>query len=65
MAPMVRDDEIERIAVQAVIAPIRELDAFNEQLEAAYQGAQTFKPNKADWLDGRWAGLSKNECGIN
>lgn len=33
------------------------LDAFNEQLEAAYQGAQTFKPNKADWLEGHWTGI--------
>ena len=33
------------------------LDAFNEQLEAAYQGAQTFKPNKADWLEGHWSSI--------
>jgi 2-oxoglutarate dehydrogenase E1 component len=33
------------------------LDAFNAQLEDAYQAAQTFKPNKADWLEGHWAGL--------
>ncbi len=33
------------------------LDAFNQQLEEAYQAAQTFKPNKADWLEGHWAGL--------
>ncbi|EHL97988.1 oxoglutarate dehydrogenase (succinyl-transferring), E1 component [Acetobacteraceae bacterium AT-5844] len=33
------------------------LDAFNAQLEEAYQAAQTFKPNKADWLEGHWAGL--------
>ena len=33
------------------------LDAFNEELEAAYQGAQTFKPNKADWLEGHWTGI--------
>jgi 2-oxoglutarate dehydrogenase E1 component len=33
------------------------LDAFNAQLEDAYQAAQTFKPNKADWLEGHWSGL--------
>ncbi|MCG7359982.1 2-oxoglutarate dehydrogenase E1 component [Roseomonas sp. ACRSG] len=33
------------------------LDAFNAQLEEAYQAAQTFKPNKADWLEGHWSGL--------
>ncbi|MDJ0386569.1 2-oxoglutarate dehydrogenase E1 component [Roseomonas sp. E05] len=33
------------------------LDAFNARLEEAYQAAQTFKPNKADWLEGHWAGM--------
>ncbi|RKK02377.1 2-oxoglutarate dehydrogenase E1 component [Pseudoroseomonas wenyumeiae] len=33
------------------------LEAFNAQLEDAYQAAQTFKPNKADWLEGHWSGL--------
>ena len=26
-------------------------------LEREFEAAQTFKPNKADWLDGRWAGM--------
>jgi len=26
-------------------------------LEAEYEAGQTYKPNKADWLDGRWSGL--------
>jgi len=33
------------------------LDAFNAELEAAFQAAQSFKPNKADWLEGHWSGL--------
>ena len=33
------------------------LDAFYAQMEDAYAAAQTFKPNKADWLEGHWAGL--------
>jgi 2-oxoglutarate dehydrogenase E1 component len=33
------------------------LDAFNAELEAAFQAAQGFKPNKADWLEGHWTGL--------
>ncbi|MFC3123902.1 2-oxoglutarate dehydrogenase E1 component [Pseudoroseomonas globiformis] len=33
------------------------LEAFYAQLEDAYQAAQTFKPNKADWLEGHWSGL--------
>jgi 2-oxoglutarate dehydrogenase E1 component len=33
------------------------LDAVNARLEQAFQAAQTFKPNKADWLEGHWSGL--------
>ena len=33
-------------------------DGFTATLEDAYQAAQGFKPNKADWLEGHWAGLS-------
>jgi 2-oxoglutarate dehydrogenase E1 component len=36
-------------------------DAFTATLEAAYQGAQAFKPNKAEWLEGHWSGLSHPE----
>ena len=31
--------------------------AFRAKLEAEFETAQGYKPNKADWLDGRWAGL--------
>ena len=34
-----------------------DLDAFNATLEDAFEAAQTFKPNKADWLEGHWSGL--------
>ena len=30
---------------------------WRERLEAEFEAGQAFKPNKADWLDGRWAGL--------
>jgi 2-oxoglutarate dehydrogenase E1 component len=33
------------------------LDGFYAQLEEAFQASQTFKPNKADWLEGHWAGM--------
>jgi 2-oxoglutarate dehydrogenase E1 component len=50
----------ERLAASGAV-PAEEgkamLDAFNAQLEDAYQAAQTFKPNKADWLEGHWSGL--------
>ena len=40
------------------------LDEVNEGLEAAYQAAQTYKPNKADWLEGHWSGLHMPKLGI-
>lgn len=30
---------------------------FQAKLEVAYQAANAYKPNKADWLEGRWKGL--------
>jgi 2-oxoglutarate dehydrogenase E1 component len=30
---------------------------FQAKLDAAFEVAQSFKPNKADWLEGAWAGL--------
>ncbi|MCX7374848.1 MAG: 2-oxoglutarate dehydrogenase E1 component [Alphaproteobacteria bacterium] len=32
-------------------------DEFYAKLEADFQAAQDFKPNKADWLEGHWSGL--------
>jgi 2-oxoglutarate dehydrogenase E1 component len=32
-------------------------DAFFAKMDEAFQASQTFKPNKADWLEGHWAGL--------
>ncbi|WP_114393364.1 2-oxoglutarate dehydrogenase E1 component [Oleisolibacter albus] len=31
--------------------------AFKEKLSADFDAVKSFKPNKADWLEGRWAGL--------
>ncbi|HEX5599385.1 MAG TPA: 2-oxoglutarate dehydrogenase E1 component, partial [Hyphomicrobiaceae bacterium] len=36
---------------------------FRAKLEEEYKAAETYRPNKADWLDGRWAGLEPNEKG--
>src|SRR3546814_220929 len=30
---------------------------WNERLEQDFQAARTYKPNKADWLEGAWSGL--------
>jgi 2-oxoglutarate dehydrogenase E1 component len=37
-------------------------DGFNQTLEDAYKGAQSFKVNKADWLEGHWSGLQQPQC---
>jgi 2-oxoglutarate dehydrogenase E1 component len=34
-------------------------DAFHARLEADFETADTYRPNKADWLDGRWASLAR------
>ena len=31
--------------------------AWRAKLDEEFETAQSYKPNKADWLDGRWAGL--------
>jgi 2-oxoglutarate dehydrogenase E1 component len=33
-------------------------ERFNAALEEAFEAGKTFKPNKADWLEGRWTGLA-------
>ena len=30
---------------------------WRAKLDAEYEAAQSYKPNKADWLDGRWSGF--------
>jgi 2-oxoglutarate dehydrogenase E1 component len=32
---------------------------WREHLEIEFQAGDSYKPNKADWLDGKWSGLSK------
>ena len=34
-------------------------DDYAKELEAAYDGAKDYKVNKADWLEGHWAGLKQ------
>lgn len=35
---------------------------WRKHLDAEYEAGQTYLPNKADWLDGRWAGLRPGEA---
>ncbi len=34
-------------------------DRFQAQLEDAYKAAQSYRPNKADWLEGTWSGMKQ------
>ncbi|WP_342640405.1 2-oxoglutarate dehydrogenase E1 component [Rhodoligotrophos ferricapiens] len=33
--------------------------AYRRKLDEEFESSDTYKPNKADWLDGRWAGLTQ------
>ncbi len=35
------------------------LQNFQESLQADFEAAENYRPNKADWLDGRWSGLGR------
>ena len=51
----------ERLAADAIVPAAESQkmwDGVMSVLEDAYQGAQSFKPNKADWLEGHWAGFA-------
>jgi len=37
--------------------------AFQARLNEEYEAGKTFRPNKADWLDGRWSGLAGDAAG--
>ena len=35
------------------------VDEFHSMLETEFSAAGTYKPNKADWLEGQWSGLNQ------
>ncbi|GAC1344387.1 MAG: 2-oxoglutarate dehydrogenase E1 component [Acetobacteraceae bacterium] len=37
----------------------RTYDDFQATLEDAYKAAQSYRPNKADWLEGHWSGMKQ------
>jgi 2-oxoglutarate dehydrogenase E1 component len=49
----------EGVASEAEIAGW--IDEFNAFLEAEFEAAKTYQADKADWLDGKWAGLNLPE----
>jgi 2-oxoglutarate dehydrogenase E1 component len=49
-----------KLAEEGVVSPEdsqRMHTSFRAHLEEEFSGADNFRPNKADWLDGRWAGM--------
>ncbi len=52
----------ERLAAEGSV-PATEAQAiwetFNQTLEDAFEASKAYKPNKADWLEGHWAGLKQ------
>ncbi|GAB0116248.1 2-oxoglutarate dehydrogenase E1 component [Acidisoma sp. 7E03] len=36
-------------------------DRFTDKLEESFQAAKSYRPNKADWLEGKWTGLNRGE----
>ncbi|MGO9170712.1 MAG: 2-oxoglutarate dehydrogenase E1 component [Rhodomicrobium sp.] len=51
----------EGLVKQADVAKLR-TDFWNE-LETEFEASEGFRPNKADWLDGRWSGITLAEEG--
>jgi 2-oxoglutarate dehydrogenase E1 component len=58
--PSVRQLYTEKLIADGVLSP-KDADAliteFNAKLEEHLAAAKSYKPNKADWLEGRWAGF--------
>ena len=51
-AQLVSEGTITETDVKAMIG------AFNKRLDTEYEASKSHRPNRADWLDGRWTGFS-------
>jgi len=60
--PTVNDIYSKRLAEEGVVS-LEESEGikakFRSQLDEEFAVADTYKPNKADWLDGRWSGMAR------
>jgi 2-oxoglutarate dehydrogenase E1 component len=64
--PLVTDVYGERLVEEGLLknGEVDELRAqVSQHLESEFELAENYRPNKADWLDGRWAGLTRPEEG--
>ena len=58
--PTTRASYAERLVAEGVIAADegeRMVAEFQAYLESQFEAAKGYKPNKADWLEGKWSGL--------
>ena len=64
--PGVIETYAKRLADEGLVPPAEtgkiRTDFWNE-LETEFEASEGFKPNKADWLDGRWSGITQAEEG--
>jgi 2-oxoglutarate dehydrogenase E1 component len=54
----------ERLAAEGAVPAERSQamwDEFAAKLEDAFQASKSYKPNKADWLEGNWAGFKQSD----
>jgi len=59
--PTTREVYAQQLVKEGVLTPAEAdgiASAFQADLEAEFQASITYKPNKADWLEGRWSGLN-------
>jgi 2-oxoglutarate dehydrogenase E1 component len=54
-------ERLEREGLISATGGDEQVAAFRAKLDADFEAAESFKPNKADWLDGAWAGLKVAE----
>jgi 2-oxoglutarate dehydrogenase E1 component len=60
--PTTRAIYADRLAAEGVIEKAdgeNTLDAFMQRMEQAFEAANAYKPNKADWLEGAWTGIER------
>ncbi|QEX24763.1 2-oxoglutarate dehydrogenase subunit E1 [Hypericibacter adhaerens] len=58
--PTTRQVYAERLAREGVVSAADAtamVAEFQKRLDEAFENAKSFKPNKADWLEGAWSGL--------
>ena len=49
--------KLEQEGVLAAGEGIKIVNDFDAELDQAFEASKSYKPNKADWLEGKWAGL--------